>query len=72
MGNPVVQHNFREANKVADYLSRIGASLNQPGNIISLQSPLFDVAAHLANDIKDVFCTRSVSWSRGGRSVSSV
>ncbi|KAM3217333.1 hypothetical protein P3L10_026776 [Capsicum annuum] len=63
IGNPVVQHNFQEANRVADCLSKIGANLNQPENIISLRSPPFVAAIHLAYDVKGVVSTHLVSWS---------
>ncbi|PHT41176.1 putative acyl-activating enzyme 18, peroxisomal [Capsicum baccatum] len=63
MGNPVVQHNFREANKVADSLARASFSLSQFGEVISLQSPPSSVVVHLQNDVDGVVSDHFVSWS---------
>ncbi|XP_047263363.1 uncharacterized protein LOC107860336 isoform X3 [Capsicum annuum] len=61
MGNPVVQHNFREANKVADCLAKLGANLNLPGTVISLRSPPLAAATHLADDVEGIVSTRLVT-----------
>ncbi|XP_047265235.1 uncharacterized protein LOC124897053 [Capsicum annuum] len=63
IGNSVVQHNFREANKVADCLVKLGANLNLPGTVISLRSPPLAAATHLADDVEGIVSTRLVSWS---------
>ncbi|XP_055827571.1 uncharacterized protein LOC129895823 [Solanum dulcamara] len=39
LGNPVVRHSFRQANKVADVLSRFGAELTMTNNPLILLTP---------------------------------
>ncbi|XP_047254678.1 uncharacterized protein LOC107848169 isoform X2 [Capsicum annuum] len=62
MGNPVVQHNFREENIVADCLAKLGVNLNLPGTVISLRSPPLAVATHLADDVEGIVSTRNLLY----------
>ncbi|KAF3671757.1 hypothetical protein FXO37_07859 [Capsicum annuum] len=62
VGNPVVQHNFREANAVADVLSRKGEHLHSPTKCV-LTSPPAELEDLLQQDNTGVLCRRLVSWS---------
>ncbi|KAK4714100.1 hypothetical protein R3W88_020007 [Solanum pinnatisectum] len=63
LGNPTVRHNFREANMVADVLSKIGAKLTMTNQPYILLSPPDAVKDYLTADLGGVLSNKLILWS---------
>lgn len=62
LGNPVLRHNFREANGVTDFLSKKSAKMRQT-SVDLLLSPPYQVLPGLQHDLQETTVTKLVTRS---------
>ncbi|KAH0714996.1 hypothetical protein KY284_007901 [Solanum tuberosum] len=60
LGNPLVRHSFRQANKVADFLSRLGTKLTPSAQAAILSTPLDHTLSLIKDDQQGLISTKQV------------
>ncbi|XP_049394520.1 uncharacterized protein LOC125858752 [Solanum stenotomum] len=60
LGNPLVRHSFRQANKVADFLSRLGTKLTPSAQATILSTPADHTMSLIKDDQQGVISTKLV------------
>ena len=60
LGNPSIRHSFRQANKVADFLSRPGTKLTPSDQATILSAPPYDTMSLVKDDQQRAIYTKLV------------